>query len=170
MQVSDCRHTPTGVLRCRLARLYVCFFFFLFFIVFFFLMIRRPPRSTLFPYTTLFRSFYNDIGNKLTRLLVHPSQLPCAAEADLQLLVIDIIPHFTGLLPAAFCIIRYLVCDFVWTVYNIRKQALLEWVQLDFWHLAQQDSLLWCRCVPLAGLSKKELPNRRRRETSNAKI
>src|SRR5215216_6881036 len=29
-------------------------FFFLFF--FFFLMIRRPPRSTLFPYTTLFRS------------------------------------------------------------------------------------------------------------------
>src|SRR3712207_8981811 len=28
----------------------------LFFIYFFFLMIRRPPRSTLFPYTTLFRS------------------------------------------------------------------------------------------------------------------
>src|SRR2546430_10006460 len=26
------------------------------FISFFFLMIRRPPRSTLFPYTTLFRS------------------------------------------------------------------------------------------------------------------
>src|SRR5688572_31707594 len=29
---------------------------FLFFLFFFFLMIRRPPRSTLFPYTTLFRS------------------------------------------------------------------------------------------------------------------
>src|SRR5690349_23901382 len=28
----------------------------LFHILFFFLMIRRPPRSTLFPYTTLFRS------------------------------------------------------------------------------------------------------------------
>src|SRR2546422_10007265 len=28
----------------------------LFFLFFFFLMIRRPPRSTLFPYTTLFRS------------------------------------------------------------------------------------------------------------------
>src|SRR5471030_3461408 len=27
------------------------------FITFFFLMIRRPPRSTLFPYTTLFRSW-----------------------------------------------------------------------------------------------------------------
>src|SRR5688572_33371039 len=37
------------------------FFFFSFitlflFFFFFFLMIRRPPRSTLFPYTTLFRS------------------------------------------------------------------------------------------------------------------
>src|SRR3712207_9194525 len=30
--------------------------------VFFFLMIRRPPRSTLFPYTTLFRS-YPRVGN-----------------------------------------------------------------------------------------------------------
>src|SRR2546426_3392827 len=31
--------------------------------IFFFLMIRRPPRSTLFPYTTLFRSeFYEATG------------------------------------------------------------------------------------------------------------
>src|SRR6266513_4634031 len=30
--------------------------FLLFILFFFFLMIRRPPRSTLFPYTTLFRS------------------------------------------------------------------------------------------------------------------
>src|SRR2546425_12965117 len=29
---------------------------------FFFLMIRRPPRSTLFPYTTLFRSLGQDRG------------------------------------------------------------------------------------------------------------
>src|SRR5690242_21705763 len=28
------------------------------FYLFFFLMIRRPPRSTLFPYTTLFRSIH----------------------------------------------------------------------------------------------------------------
>src|SRR2546422_5426210 len=31
-----------------------------FFFFFFFLMIRRPPRSTLFPYTTLFRSPVDD--------------------------------------------------------------------------------------------------------------
>src|SRR5260370_18476522 len=34
---------------------------------FFFLMIRRPPRSTLFPYTTLFRSAVNGAG-WITRL------------------------------------------------------------------------------------------------------
>src|SRR2546422_2463418 len=32
-----------------------------YFCVFFFLMIRRPPRSTLFPYTTLFRSHRDDV-------------------------------------------------------------------------------------------------------------
>src|SRR3989441_9987858 len=36
---------------CDIRSLVCCSFFF-----FFFLMIRRPPRSTLFPYTTLFRS------------------------------------------------------------------------------------------------------------------
>src|SRR5256885_5901224 len=30
-------------------------------------MIRRPPRSTLFPYTTLFRSAYNDFRELLAR-------------------------------------------------------------------------------------------------------
>src|SRR5947209_11202266 len=32
--------------------------------VFFFLMLRRPPRSTLFPYTTLFRSHGTDLPNR----------------------------------------------------------------------------------------------------------
>src|SRR5438105_13944180 len=39
---------------CVLTLLFVLFTLFF---CFFFLMIRRPPRSTLFPYTTLFRSF-----------------------------------------------------------------------------------------------------------------
>src|SRR3712207_6873728 len=33
--------------------------------MFFFLMIRRPPRSTLFPYTTLFRSDLRDEARPL---------------------------------------------------------------------------------------------------------
>src|SRR2546422_4631207 len=46
------------------------------FLFFFFLMIRRPPRSTLFPYTTLFRSDHLptlDIVNKVVRV----RRLPC---------------------------------------------------------------------------------------------
>src|ERR1039457_6570229 len=43
-----CSRSPELV--CALA-----FIRFGFFVFFFFLMIRRPPRSTLFPYTTLFR-------------------------------------------------------------------------------------------------------------------
>src|SRR5215211_8206071 len=35
---------------------FLFFYAFLLFFFFFFLMIRRPPRSTLFPYTTLFQS------------------------------------------------------------------------------------------------------------------
>src|SRR2546430_88634 len=43
------------MLQLRLfACLYICYH--CLFVFFFFLMIRRPPRSTLFPYTTLFRS------------------------------------------------------------------------------------------------------------------
>src|SRR2546427_8156366 len=37
------------------------------FFLFFFLMIRRPPRSTLFPYTTLFRSIFTISGWRPTR-------------------------------------------------------------------------------------------------------
>src|SRR2546430_6979623 len=36
-------------------------------IFFFFLMIRRPPRSTLFPYTTLFRSGFAGRGGRAGR-------------------------------------------------------------------------------------------------------
>src|SRR3712207_8155145 len=35
--------------------------------IFFFLMIRRPPRSTLFPYTTLFRSHLRRCDRRPTR-------------------------------------------------------------------------------------------------------
>src|SRR6266496_4934853 len=45
---------------------------FLFFCFFFFLMIRRPPRSTLFPYTTLFRSPRRPCGPRGPRGLHGP--------------------------------------------------------------------------------------------------
>src|SRR2546429_4266353 len=44
---------------------------------FFFLMIRRPPRSTLFPYTTLFRSL-SDSQRELPDLEPRATALRCA--------------------------------------------------------------------------------------------
>src|SRR5256885_4096256 len=45
-------------LNVRLLSIFLFFFFF-------FLMIRRPPRSTLFPYTTLFRSPIDSDGSSI---------------------------------------------------------------------------------------------------------
>src|SRR5438874_5249187 len=42
-------------------------------------MIRRPPRSTLFPYTTLFRSQFTGIGSMIG---VHMTDAPISCEAD----------------------------------------------------------------------------------------
>src|SRR3712207_9169891 len=47
-------------------------------IVFFFLMIRRPPRSTLFPYTTLFRSLQHVVDSK------YPTWLECLLGAGVE--------------------------------------------------------------------------------------
>src|SRR2546428_851364 len=40
-------------------------------------MIRRPPRSTLFPYTTLFRSAKTSVRNGVSRLEFHAMASPC---------------------------------------------------------------------------------------------
>src|SRR5690349_22435905 len=51
-------------------------------LLFFFLMIRRPPRSTLFPYTTLFRSallrFRNHSARSIAARIHHPPLVPLA--------------------------------------------------------------------------------------------
>src|SRR5256885_9166106 len=48
-------------------------------VIFFFLMIRRPPRSTLFPYTTLFRSEAEHRGTSLTAIF---QQGRCSIDVD----------------------------------------------------------------------------------------
>src|ERR1017187_8246215 len=59
MSISRCtasRRDDRAVLVLRTSGVLGLFEWILSFCFFFFLMIRRPPRSTLFPYTTLFRS------------------------------------------------------------------------------------------------------------------
>src|SRR2546429_2732898 len=39
-------------------------------------MIRRPPRSTLFPYTTLFRSVASSFGSQALNVIISSPQFP----------------------------------------------------------------------------------------------
>src|SRR6478672_13364092 len=74
---------------------YVVYNFFFFF--FFFLMIRRPPRSTLFPYTTLFRSpidrWHRESGGRRLVLVLdqrseeHTSELQSRSDLVCRLLL-----------------------------------------------------------------------------------
>src|SRR5258708_30557018 len=50
--------------------------------LFFFLMIRRPPRSTLFPYTTLFRSCLPLVRPLCIEARLGPSTQPSSNFAD----------------------------------------------------------------------------------------
>src|SRR5256885_12723406 len=50
--------------------------------IFFFLMIRRPPRSTLFPYTTLFRSAHTIPTPVMTTSVLQTSVEKCSASAS----------------------------------------------------------------------------------------
>src|SRR5256886_8021149 len=47
--------------------------------MFFFLMIRRPPRSTLFPYTTLFRSLAAALGIPVNHAYAEEEEAALAA-------------------------------------------------------------------------------------------
>src|SRR5262249_59656242 len=78
LQISSLSTSPSYPLRYPLSSIYS----------FFLLMIRPPPRSTLFPYTTLFRSedFINQLekvpsalGNRIYRLLMLSRQGSVAA-------------------------------------------------------------------------------------------
>src|SRR2546430_15987586 len=60
--------------------LYYCHYYF--FLFFFFLMIRRPPRSTLFPYTTLFRSLSVATLSKSCSTMVGASPIEISSIID----------------------------------------------------------------------------------------
>src|SRR3989442_2768655 len=47
-------------------------------------MIRRPPRSTLFPYTTLFRSILELVERRVGRLALDDDLLALAADDHLE--------------------------------------------------------------------------------------
>src|SRR5258708_21693326 len=72
--------------------MYVCQCFF------FFLMIRRPPRSTLFPYTTLFRSMKSEHRKELCRFTEERTFLWSRLNKDCLFLALPFINYFLEIL------------------------------------------------------------------------
>src|SRR3712207_2840676 len=71
-------------------------------VIVFFLMIRRPPRSTLFPYTTLFRSLLGATGtgkSATTAWLIEAVQRPTLVMAHNKTLAAQLANEFRELLP-----------------------------------------------------------------------
>src|SRR5207248_11318740 len=60
---------PLTVLICAQSIYSIITSTYLFFLLSFFLLLRRPPRSTLFPYTTLFRSPGRHSGASVCRVI-----------------------------------------------------------------------------------------------------
>src|SRR5688572_33462640 len=64
---------------------YLILFSYTLLLSFFFLMIRRPPRSTLFPYTTLFRSDFDEMAQVYyprVRSMIQSAPIPDDLLAD----------------------------------------------------------------------------------------
>ena len=70
-------------------------FFFFCFLYVFFLMIRRPPRSTLFPYTTRFRSRRNEFMRMAQEYV--DVRIPFFRELTLQKIYLELITGLGGL-------------------------------------------------------------------------
>src|SRR2546425_6300454 len=94
-------------------------------------MIRRPPRSTLFPYTTLFRSEIAQQRAQAGSLVGHGRHLPSIAAA----------PETLQLAP-------YLDPEVVALVYHARKiAARLRWIGIT-----SREETMGQRCSALAAL------------------
>src|SRR3712207_7408011 len=85
----------------------------LFYVFFFFLMIRRPPRSTLFPYTTLFRSSpcRSRVRPRGTRRILHRAavqagRLDCLTDRERRAAMVSRSEEHTSELQSR----QYLVC------------------------------------------------------------
>src|ERR1035438_7167024 len=108
-------------------------------VFFFFLMIRRPPRSTLFPYTTLFRSGIASRSRTSSKRIIGP--LPERHRSE----------EHTSELQS----LRHLVCRLLLEKKNIRSIALIK----DAF-TAPEAALATCR-IPVVDLGYRQRQQKR---------
>src|SRR5205814_2214915 len=97
-------------------------------------VLRRPPRSTLFPYTTLFRSLVKDFLKVRCRLALLPFLISCLIWLDLvaslplikeRILVITLLLHFLSLMLGSVLVLMLPLL--VWLTPDLRiKKSLLK--------------------------------------------
>src|SRR3712207_8258024 len=98
--------------------------------LFFFLMIRRPPRSTLFPYTTLFRSSLNSVSNVIATSLDNRVVASLRASVNEALRANSRSEEHTSELQSR----QYLVCRLLLEKKKNTKIKLIFNQQLDYYH------------------------------------
>src|SRR3712207_8451527 len=96
----------------------------------FFLMILRPPRSTLFPYTTLFRS--SSIGQSLARSASSVSWPACAPGASAVSGMSSRSEEHTSELQSR----QYLVCRLLLEKKKMKENIPVTYVAYDWPHVA----------------------------------
>src|SRR2546430_8235663 len=83
-------------------------------------MIRRPPRSTLFPYTTLFRSPFTGVMVGSTQIFAGPNPQP----RDICELVQNEKVTFTGAVPTIWIAVKDLCEKEGWNIASLRTIAI----------------------------------------------
>src|SRR5256886_12350889 len=100
-------------------------------LVFFFLMIRRPPRSTLFPYTTLFRSLGADADRYRYRYIIAITVSLASVLELLDTSIVNVaIPHMMGNLGATLDEIAWVSTGYI--VANVIILPITGWLSAFF--------------------------------------
>ena len=86
-------------------------------------MIRRPPRSTLFPYTTLFRSSILESANVAVRATIPPSGFLIQGTAE-ELTSVSSLPFVAASHPVPLALI---VDSGLWDEQSITEVELIGW-------------------------------------------
>src|SRR3712207_8350115 len=101
-------------------------------------MIRRPPRSTLFPYTTLFRSADRDVlaDVALVQLVGVPPALVVGGDAEAEAVRVDLLAHQAPFpfLDRKSTRLNSSHANISYAVFCLKKNKLVHWIHSAILH------------------------------------